>query len=160
MYQGADSDGHLFWECTFLPLVEIREHPEFHDLMELDTSSWLRCFLWHGWLLLLSGVNGSSPWAESPGEGAANLLECDLGRYSSDALTQWQLPVGFDAVAAARRVAAEPDVWTGGSLVDDKVSLLLERVVLPTVVVVFGRIGGGAIWIHVETHPHTQKLTC
>ena len=28
-----DGDGHLFWECTFPPLVEIREHPEFHDLM-------------------------------------------------------------------------------------------------------------------------------
>ena len=26
-------DGHLFWECTFPPLVEIRENPEFHDLM-------------------------------------------------------------------------------------------------------------------------------
>ena len=28
-----DHDGHLFWECTFPPLVEIRENPEFHDLM-------------------------------------------------------------------------------------------------------------------------------
>ena len=28
-----DGDGHLFWECTFPPLVEIRENPEFHDLM-------------------------------------------------------------------------------------------------------------------------------
>ena len=59
-----------------------------------------------------------SPRAPSP----ANLLECALGRYSSDALTEWQLMVGFDAAAAARRVAAEPDVWTDGSLVDDKVS--------------------------------------
>ena len=24
---GADNDGHLFWECTFPPLVETREHP-------------------------------------------------------------------------------------------------------------------------------------
>ena len=24
---GADGDGHLFWDCTFPPLVEIREHP-------------------------------------------------------------------------------------------------------------------------------------
>ena len=30
-----DGDGHLFWECTFPPLVEIRESPEFHDLMLL-----------------------------------------------------------------------------------------------------------------------------
>ena len=67
-------------------------------------------------------MNWISPWAGSPREGAANLLECALGCCSSDALTEWKLPVGFDAVAAARRVAAEPDVWTCGSLVDDKVS--------------------------------------
>ena len=24
------------WGCTFPPLVEIGEHPEFHDLMEMD----------------------------------------------------------------------------------------------------------------------------
>ena len=53
-------------------------------------------------------------------EGACNLLECALGRYSSDALTEWQLPVGFDAEGAARRVAAELNVWTDGSLVEDQ----------------------------------------
>ena len=26
---GADNDGHLFSDCPFPPLVEIREHPEF-----------------------------------------------------------------------------------------------------------------------------------
>ena len=31
-----DGDGHLFWKCTFPPLVEIRENPEFHDLMIMD----------------------------------------------------------------------------------------------------------------------------
>ena len=41
-------DGHLFWDCTFPPLVEIREHPEFHDLTEMDKSLWPRCLLWHG----------------------------------------------------------------------------------------------------------------
>ena len=67
-------------------------------------------------------MNGGSPWAGSPGEGASNLLESALGRYSSDALAEWQLPVGFDAGASAWMVAAEPDVWTDGSLVEDKVS--------------------------------------
>ena len=48
-----DGDGHLFWECTFPPPVEIRETPEFHDLMRSDKVHWPRCLLWHGWLLLL-----------------------------------------------------------------------------------------------------------
>ena len=53
---GDDNDGHLFWDCTFPPLVEIRENPEFHELMEMDKSYWPRCLLWHGWLPLLSDV--------------------------------------------------------------------------------------------------------
>ena len=61
---GADRDGHLFGECPFPPPVEIREHPEFHDLAEMDKSFWPRCVHWHGWLPLLSGVDGGSPWAE------------------------------------------------------------------------------------------------
>ena len=60
----------FFWDCTFPPLVEIREHPEFHDLMEMDKTSWPRCLLWHGWLPLLSGINGGSPWALSPAGGS------------------------------------------------------------------------------------------
>ena len=117
-----DSDGHLFWDCTFPPLVEIRELPEFHDLVELDKSSWPRCLLWHGWLPLLSGINGGSPWAQTPAEGAVSLLECALGRYSSCQLSEWRLPSGFDVEGAARRVADGPDVWTDGRLVDDKSS--------------------------------------
>ena len=34
-----DGDGHLFGKCTFPPLVEIRENPEFHDLMREDKGS-------------------------------------------------------------------------------------------------------------------------
>ena len=100
-----DHDGHLFWECTFPPLVEIRENPEFHDLMEMDKSFWPRCLLWHGWLPLLSGANLGSPWARDLSHGAANLLECALGSYSSSPLHDWRLPVGFDAEAAALQVA-------------------------------------------------------
>ena len=114
---GADGHGHLFWDCTFH-----REHPEFHGLMEMDKSYWSRCLLWDGWLPLLSGVNGGSPWAENPAEGAGNLLECALGSYSSGLLAEWQLPGVFGAEGAAGRVAAEPHVWTDGSLVQDKVS--------------------------------------
>ena len=56
-----DHDGHLFWECTFPPLVEIRENPEFHDLMRMDKGHWPRCLLWHGWLPMLSGIKRCLP---------------------------------------------------------------------------------------------------
>ena len=82
----------------------------------------LRCLLWRGWLPLLSGANGGSPWAENPPEGAGNLLEYALGSCTSGLHAEWQLPVGFDPGGAVERVAAEPDVWTDGGLVQDKVS--------------------------------------
>ena len=72
---------------------------------------------------------GCSP---CPTQGAGNLLECALGSYTSGVIVEWQLPdgferklqlpVGFDADGAAGRVAAGPDVWTDGSLDEDKVS--------------------------------------
>ena len=65
-----ENDGHLFGECTFPPLVEIRENPEFHDLMREEKAHWPRCLLWHGWLPMLSGVNGASPWAAHSSESA------------------------------------------------------------------------------------------
>ena len=91
-----DNDGHLFWDCPFLPLVEIRENPEFHDLMSLDKANWPRCLLWHGWLPMLSGVNGASPWAVDASESAAYLLEVALGRYSSGLLVEWSPCDEFD----------------------------------------------------------------
>ena len=119
---GYDSDGHLFWDCTFPPLVEIRQNPEFHELMEMDKSYWPRCLLWHGWLPMLSGVNRGSPWALNHAEGASNLLESALESYTAAFLLNWRLPVGFDAESAALHVAREPGVWTDGSMVEDKVS--------------------------------------
>ena len=42
----------FFWveECAYIFLVEIRENPEFHDLVRMDRRHWSRCLLWHGWL--------------------------------------------------------------------------------------------------------------
>ena len=74
-----DGDGHLFWECTFPPLVEIRENPEFHDLMREDKAHWPRCLLWHGWLPMLSGINGASPWAADSSESAFYWWKLLLG---------------------------------------------------------------------------------
>ena len=111
-----DHDGHLFWECTFPPLVEIRENPEFHDLMRLDKAHWPRCLLWHGWLPMLSGVDGASPWA-------VHLVEVALGRYSPGLLVaDWSPPDDFDAVGAASQMPGDPNVWTDGSLVLDQVT--------------------------------------
>ena len=71
---------------------------------------------------MLSGVNRGSPWALNPAEGARNLLESALGSYTAEFMLNWRLPVGFDAESAAFHVAGEPDVWTDGSMVEDKVS--------------------------------------
>ena len=35
---GTDGDGQLFLDCSYPPLVENRENPEFHDLMRMDES--------------------------------------------------------------------------------------------------------------------------
>ena len=70
----------------------------------------------------LSGVNRGSPWALTPAEGASNLLESALGSYTADFVLSWRLLVGFNAESAAFHVAGEPDVWTDGSLVEDKLS--------------------------------------
>ena len=115
-----DHDGHLFWECTFPPLVEIRENPEFHDLMRMDKAHWPRCLLWHGWLPTLSGVNGASPWAIDASESAAYLVEVALGRYSSSWVAEWDLSLDFDHDDAAASLTDHPNVWTDGSLVLDR----------------------------------------
>ena len=62
---GVDGDGYRLWECPYPPIAEIRENPEIHDLMRKDKSHWPSCSLWHGWVPLLSGINGDSPSAAS-----------------------------------------------------------------------------------------------
>ena len=119
---GADGDGHLFWECPYPPLVEIRGNPEFHDLMRMDKSHWPRCLLWHGWLLLFSGTGGGSPWAVGADDAAVYMLESALGSYSSDILQGWDVPQSVDWDSAADKTPPSPDVWTDGGLVRDEVS--------------------------------------
>ena len=117
-----DHDGHLFWECTFPPLVEIRENPEFHDPMRMDKAHWPRCLLWHGWLPMLSGSNGVSPWAGNASQSANYLVEAALGGYSSRLVTEWSPPDEYDQVAVSSLVPVHPNVWTDGSLVLDQVT--------------------------------------
>ena len=111
-----------FGNVLFPPLVEILENPEFHDLMRLDKEHWPRCLLWHGWLPMLSGVNGASPWAVDASESAAYLVEVALGRYSSGLLAQWSPSDEFDHARAASSLSDHPTVWTDGSLVLDQVT--------------------------------------
>ena len=119
---GLDGDGHLFWECLYSPLIEIRENPEFDDLMRMDESQWPRRLLWHGWLLLLSGTGGGPPRAASADDAAVNMLESALGACPSDTLQGWDVPQGVDWDSAADRTPPSPDVWTDGCLVRDEVS--------------------------------------
>ena len=117
-----DCDGHLFWECTFPSLVEIRESPEYHYLIRIDKGHWPRCFLWHGWLPMLSGVNGTSPWAADASESAAYLVEVALGRYSSELIAEWNPSADFDHDMAVSSLPDHANVWTDGSLVLDRLT--------------------------------------
>ena len=110
---GADGDGRFFfWDCPYPLVNEIPENLEFHDLMRMDKSQWPRCLLWHGWLLLLSGVNGESPWAVTADDAAVKMLESALGAYTARVLGDWEAPVGVGWDAAADRMPAYPDVLT------------------------------------------------
>ena len=117
-----DGDGHLFWEFTIPPLVVIRENPEFHDLMRMDEGHWPQCLLWRGWLPVLSGVPGASPWAAGVADSARYLVEAALGCYSSGIIAEWSPPDVYDRVAAASLVPNHPNVWSDGSLVLDRVT--------------------------------------
>ena len=111
-----------FGNVPFPPLVEIRENPEFHDLMRMDKAHCPRCLLWHGWLPMLSGCNGDSLWAGTAAESAHYLVETALGGYSSALISAWSPPDGFDQSAVSCLVPGHPNVWTDGSLVLDKVA--------------------------------------
>ena len=76
-----DNDGHLFWDCTFHPFVELRDKPEFLFLMDRDRTHWPRCLLWHGWLLGLSPRSSGSPWAVASSDLASHNLDKALGPY-------------------------------------------------------------------------------
>ena len=75
-----------------------------------------------GWLPLLSGVNGASPWAADASGNASHLLEVALGSYSSGMVFGWSVPEGFDAVETSSRMPDVPSVRTDGSLVLDEVA--------------------------------------
>ena len=101
---GPDNDGHLFWECPYPSFVHIHESIEFRDLLLRDKSSWPRCLLWHGWLLVLACSGGASPWAATDDDVACARLERLLGSYSENACREWVPSDQFpDSVASSER---------------------------------------------------------
>ena len=78
--------------------------------------------LWHGWLPMLSGVNGASPWAVDASESASYLVEVALGRYSSGLIAEWTLSDEFEHARVASSLPDHPAVWTDGGLVLDQVT--------------------------------------
>ena len=113
---GLDGDGHLFWECSYLPLVAILESPEFHDIGNLDKVGWPRCLLWHGWLPALSGVDDGDPWAVDAADVASMRLEVALGSYVGEGRA---LDGVFSLTESDAPLADALDVWSCGSLVSN-----------------------------------------
>ena len=111
-----DNDGHLFWDCTFLPFVELRNNPEFLPLMNRDRTHWPRCLLWHGWLPGLTSRSSGSPWAVASSDLASHNLEKALGPYPLSTHSTWH-PFWDqdDAQDMVDDVPVAPDVWTDGS---------------------------------------------
>ena len=87
--------------------------------MREDKAHWPRCLLWHGWLPMLSGVNGASPWAADASESAFYFVETALGRYSSGLVSEWSPPYDFDADEVYTGVDNLGVVLHVGRLLDD-----------------------------------------
>ena len=111
-----DNDGHLFWDCTFPPFVELRNQPEFIPLMSQDRTRWPRCLLWQGWLPGLSSRTVGTPWAFASSDLASSCLEHAFGSYPLDASSAWQPFWDQDDVQdMVDDVPENPNIWTDGS---------------------------------------------
>ena len=111
-----DIDGHLFWDCTFPPFVELRNRPEFLPLLSHDRTRWPRCLLWHGWLPGLSSRTIGTPWAVASSDLASSCLESAFGPYPLVASSAW-LPFWDqdDVQDMIDDVPDNPNIWTDGS---------------------------------------------
>ena len=109
-----DNDGHLFWECTFLPFVELRNNPEFLPLMNRDRTNWPRCLLWHGWLPGLTSRSSGSPWAVASSDLASHNLEQALGPHPLSTHSTWHPFCMVDDVPS-RETIPHLDVETAGA---------------------------------------------
>ena len=111
-----DNDGHLFWDCTFPPFVELRSQPEFLPLMSKDRTHWPRCLLWHGWLPGLTSRTVGTPWAIASSDLASSCLENALGSYPLSTSSAWHPFWDHDDVQdVVDDVPVAPNIWTDGS---------------------------------------------
>ena len=160
---GRDGDGHLFWECTFLPLLHVRELPEFASLLALDRSDWSRCLLWHGWLPGLCGGGERDPWAASLEQLASRSLERVLGPYPVDSSSFWTPTDAWDADDIALEMTDDPNIWTDGSREDypeGGFEVAGAAVYLPAVEQVHGDAWRGTVQpkTHSELIPRARKI--
>ena len=155
-----DGDGHLFWECSLLPLEHVRDLSEFSFLMSLDRSKWPRCLLWHGWLPGLNGTLGDKPWALSFSELASFHLEGCLGAYPVDFGAAWTPPDCWDADDIALEISDLPNIWTGGSREDFSsiggFEVAGAGVYLPASELAFDNL----VWSTVEEYGNAQLERC
>ena len=54
-------------------LVHVRELPEFTPLMARDRREWLRCLIWHGWLLGLGLAGERDPGSAGSQDSGASF---------------------------------------------------------------------------------------
>ena len=150
----ADGDGH-FSGSALTPLVQIRENPEFHDLVQRDMSNWLGCLLWHGLLQALACPGGRSSWADTNEDIARNKLETAYGACSGDVLREWVPAQGVEVDLIASRVPHFPNVWSDGSFVSDDLTCIAS------VALVFANISGSSWfrrrWGHLDMLPNDSE---
>ena len=141
---GPDGDSHLFWECSYPPLVSVRESPEFHDIVCMDKSDWSRCFLWHGWLPALTGFDFGCPWAVDVDDVAVRKLEVALGSYVVGEHGHEDLWVMICVSLLPHRMFGLMEAWW---LMRFLGFAWLGVVFMLTHLVLLGLVEGGGIWI-------------
>ena len=83
-----------------IPLVHLRESPEFSSLASTDKSAWPRFLLWHGRLPGLPGHDGA-PWALSDADVARERLDAALGSYPPDLWRTRAMDEHYDSAEVA-----------------------------------------------------------
>ena len=114
-------------ECAFLPVVHVRELPEFMHLMAQDLIEWPRCACFGMVGCPVSVLLVSVPWAASLGQLADRSLEQVLVAYPVDYSDLWAAPDfwegcrtgGFESAGAGVYLLA-PDLVMHGAVWEEE----------------------------------------